>query len=102
MKDKLFGKPIIELPQDHRDVRIVKMQSAELILKAAFEVRLKELRSKNLAVNDGQRNLRYPMAQLTRLRQKVAGISRPVLWADTYRMTANADTIAQQMIVSSC
>ena len=72
MRDKLFDKPIIELPQDHRDVRIVTMQPAELVLKAAFEVRLKELRTQEFPAGDPRKKLRHRLAQLTRLRQYVA------------------------------
>jgi hypothetical protein len=69
MKDKLFDKPIVELPQDYREVKMIKMQPAELILKGAFELRLRELRSLHLPVGDLRRKLRHPLAQLTRLRQ---------------------------------
>jgi hypothetical protein len=69
MKDQLFEKPIVVLPKDHKDVRMVKMQPAELLLNAAFEVRLRELRSMHFAEKDPRKKLRYPLAQLTRLRQ---------------------------------
>jgi hypothetical protein len=69
MKDKLFEKPIVVLPKDHKDVRMVKMQPSELLLNAAFEVRLRELRGDHFADNDPRKKLCCLMAQLTRLRQ---------------------------------
>jgi hypothetical protein len=101
MKDKLFDKPIIVLPEAHKEVKLIKMQPSELVLNAAMELCLKELRSTHFPVNDPRTKLCNPFAQLTRLRQWVFLRPLPVMSSDICRFTANADIISQQILVGN-
>ncbi|KAG4444481.1 hypothetical protein IFR05_000072 [Cadophora sp. M221] len=83
MKDKLFGKPIVVLPQDHRSIAELESLPSEQILNLAINIRLSELRHETFSNKDERKRLRSRYAQMTRLRQ----------------LTANPDIIAQQIVV---
>lgn len=69
MKDELFQKPIVELPELHQKVKSIRSLPSERLLNLAIELRLKELRRMYLAKDDPRIPLRNRLAQLTRLRQ---------------------------------
>ncbi|KAL5317581.1 hypothetical protein ACEPPN_014677 [Leptodophora sp. 'Broadleaf-Isolate-01'] len=83
MKDRLFDKPIVVLPQDHRSIAELESLPSEQILNLAISIRLSELRNMTFSDKDERKRLRSIYAQMTRLRQ----------------LTANPDIIAQQIVV---
>ena len=101
MKDKLIDKPIVELPLDHRSLRVLEAKPSEHILFLAIEVRLRELRQKDFNKKDERIRLRNRLAQLTRLRQYVNCNCSVSIKTNLRRLTANADIVAQQIIVWS-
>ncbi|KAH7336328.1 P-loop containing nucleoside triphosphate hydrolase protein [Rhexocercosporidium sp. MPI-PUGE-AT-0058] len=83
MKDRLFNKPIVVLPQDHRSIAELESLPSEQILNRAISIRMAELKDMTFPEKDERKRLKSQYAQNTRLRQ----------------LTANPDIIAQQIVL---
>lgn len=65
----MLGKPIINIPFDHRSITQSGAYQPELFLIHAFEQRLKEFACMTFEEYDERRSLCHAFANLTRQRQ---------------------------------
>ena len=72
IKDKLFGRPIIELPEPFPSTDDVKFSKEETVLYRIVEDRFRAILNQHLLEGTAQHNYNFWMVQLLRLRQATA------------------------------
>lgn len=72
MKDKLFGRPIVDLPMTNPSTLFIDFSKEESLLYRLIENRFREQMNQHFKAGTAQRNYSVWMVQLLRLRQATA------------------------------
>jgi len=72
MKDKILGRPIVDLPMPHPETKILIMSEPEKVIYRLIEDKFRKIINEHFKKGDAQKNYGVFLAQLMRLRQATA------------------------------
>lgn len=72
MRDKILGRPIVDLPLPHPSTKIVNMSDAEKTIYRLLEQKFRDIINQHFERGDSRKNYGVFLAQLLRLRQATA------------------------------